>query len=172
MAALFDPMPKDQHGHPTAVSGSMTWFPLTAPAAAAAPGTTVLLGAADVAAAELRASVEAGASKPGVLGRITVRIHLLAAARDTFGPVTRLVAMNSYDAENHPMLMPVTVEELSGGGGFEIHLDVPETGPVAGAFQVGLEDARGRRATLAFPIDPTVAALLQAAARQGKAIGS
>lgn len=171
MAALFDPMPKDQHGYPMAVRGSVTWFPLAA--AAGGPGATVLLGAADLAAAGLRVSVEAGASRPGVLGRLTVRLHILTAASDIFGPVTRVVAMNGFDADGHPMLTPVTVEEPgAGGGGFEIHLDVPETGPIAGAFQVGFEDAKGRRVTLALPFDPPIAALLQAAARRGETPGS
>ena len=81
--------------------------------------------------------------------------------------MTRVVAMNRFDVDGHPTLTPASVEELPGRGGFEVHLDVPETGPIAGALQVGFEDAKGRRATLAFPFDPGVAALLQAAERRG-----
>ena len=77
--------------------------------------------------------------------------------------------MHSYDPEEHPLLLVDHVDASANAATDEIHLDVPETGPIAGAFQLGLEDAQGRRVTLAIPFDPAVAALLQGAARRGPA---
>lgn len=173
LTALYDAAPSAQHDLPVRMSGSsVTWFPLATPASVGGAGTTALLGVADLPEIGLRISIEAGPSASGVLGRLTFRLHILTERPDAFGPVAGMTAVISYDDLGHPLLLPDKVDTIGDGSERVVFLDVPETGPVAGAFQLGFSDAKGRRATVALPLDPSIAALLQAASRQSRVGGS
>ncbi len=163
--ALFDPASPPQSGGPTSVGGSMTWTPLAGLGAPGRLGEAFLVGDADLPAAHLHLKVKVSLSEAGILGRLTLGIHATAEDEAVFGPPDGFTFMTIYDRERHPLLLADSVFRERWEGGYGVAFDIPETGPIAGAIQLAFEDARHRRVTVALPLDPAMAALLQAAAR-------
>ena len=163
--ALFDAYSNGPTSEPERLKGSATWTSTTAPGRPRRPDETMLIGAANVPGAGLQVSLRVKISAPGVMGRLTAEIRATSSANPRFGAPSRLTILAIDDRQRHSLLLASSVVGDGPEGGYLATFDVPETGAIAGAFQLAFEDEQQRRITIAIPIDPATAALLQAAAR-------
>ena len=163
--ALYEAQPTGIAGEPGRINGSVVWTPLAATGEPRRPDAPVLLGEVDLPDVKLHLRLRVGPSAMGTLGRLTAEIRATFPDEALFGPPGRLTVMTISDRRGHPLLLADSVFGFRCEGGYRIAFDIPEAGPVAGALQLAFEDEQQRRITVAIPIDPATAALLQAAAR-------